>query len=709
MTLSTTSSSITYQGNSAATTFSYSFPIPEADEVVISLTNIATSAVTVIPSGQYSITGIGGTGGIVTYPLIGSPITSAYNLTIQRIVPLVQETELVNQSGYYPQVVEDALDYLTMEVQQMQEQINRELIIPVGAITNLDDFMADIIAAAAAAQIAVAASQQLQPSRAAISALTPVSGTTSFIQAEGYASAGDGGAALWKKVNANPSPVLSVQAADATWFKYVETVIKIEAAGAVCDGVTDDLAAWNRCIAQANSTGYCAIVVPPGLGTYISSDTNAITADHVYIVCLGGTSGRIKHAPNIILFTWDNAFTGGGFIGGSIEVVGVATTGNLAFFIRSGSRWSCLNTEFINVGQILEAGVDGGTSAQIITIENPTGYCANVGATLYHGAKGSGLFISGGSVYVGGVSVPINPAALTTAVDRTVLRLNGTWDTVVMTGGLYELFYRAVDIDCTAAKVINNVWVRGTIFDYSGQGVKIDCAATGNVVSVRFLDCWITAWDGVGVTFSGAGAISYCSLINNLIFLTYTSGVVVNATCADVQINGNRIFSNNRSGGAGDGIVLAGGIQSAMINGNRIGLDTTSVGLPYRCRYGINIAADSTNYVITGNIVEGATAGFLIADNTTLNTTRRIGANGGTPNYAGVKNGGTWALPASTVAWGNKTPFMVHAMLFGGTVTVVANEGVTTGATAGTFPIRPGGSLTVTYSVAPTLNFLVEP
>ncbi len=59
-------------------------------------------------------------------------------------------------------------------------------------------------------------------------------------------------------------------------------------------------------------------------------------------------------------------------------------------------------------------------------------------------------------------------------------------------------------------------------------------------------------------------------------------------------------------------------------------------------------------------------------------------------------------LAASTVASTNPNPVPVDITITGGTVTVIAVGGVTTGLTTGTFRIPPGGTITVTYSVAPT-------
>lgn len=61
-------------------------------------------------------------------------------------------------------------------------------------------------------------------------------------------------------------------------------------------------------------------------------------------------------------------------------------------------------------------------------------------------------------------------------------------------------------------------------------------------------------------------------------------------------------------------------------------------------------------------------------------------------------------LGANGVAAYNNNAFPVNANVTGGTVTAIAVNGVTTGSTSGNFYIPAGGSITVTYSVAPTLT-----
>lgn len=61
-------------------------------------------------------------------------------------------------------------------------------------------------------------------------------------------------------------------------------------------------------------------------------------------------------------------------------------------------------------------------------------------------------------------------------------------------------------------------------------------------------------------------------------------------------------------------------------------------------------------------------------------------------------------LAATTVASLNPGPTARSITISGGTVTVIAINGVSTGQTSGTFTVPPGGSITVTYSVAPAFT-----
>jgi hypothetical protein len=72
---------------------------------------------------------------------------------------------------------------------------------------------------------------------------------------------------------------------------------------------------------------------------------------------------------------------------------------------------------------------------------------------------------------------------------------------------------------------------------------------------------------------------------------------------------------------------------------------------------------------------------------------------------------GLWAgapsLAASTVAMVNTSGWPVEVGISGGTVTVVKKNGVTiTAVTSGRVHLRDGASVAITYSVAPTVQWM---
>lgn len=138
MTIETTAIKAVAQGNGATTVWPFTFLIPDESQVVLTLVDVASGNETVIAPVNYTVTGAGlEAGGTVTYPLSGSPITSAYYLVIERVMPLEQEMSLQNQGAVLPAVIEEALDYLTMCLQQLQDQINRSIVFSVADTTTV--------------------------------------------------------------------------------------------------------------------------------------------------------------------------------------------------------------------------------------------------------------------------------------------------------------------------------------------------------------------------------------------------------------------------------------------------------------------------------------------------------------------------------------------------------------------------------------------
>ena len=111
MTISNPNRVATAIGNGVTTVFPYTFPILDEADVEIRLYTRADNTFITLTPSDYSITGVGpdSTGGAVTYTSGGLPITNAYLLAIYRTVAYTQDTDIRNQDGFYPEIIETQL------------------------------------------------------------------------------------------------------------------------------------------------------------------------------------------------------------------------------------------------------------------------------------------------------------------------------------------------------------------------------------------------------------------------------------------------------------------------------------------------------------------------------------------------------------------------------------------------------------------------
>ncbi len=129
MTISTTTSSVTYIGNDATTVFTFSFVGASTSDIEVVYTDEDGDETTLNPSvytlafNAVSPGALWAVGGSVTYPLSGSPISVGTSITITRDVPYTQTVSIGNQGAFYPQAVEQALDLLDMQIQQLNTRL----------------------------------------------------------------------------------------------------------------------------------------------------------------------------------------------------------------------------------------------------------------------------------------------------------------------------------------------------------------------------------------------------------------------------------------------------------------------------------------------------------------------------------------------------------------------------------------------------------
>ena len=123
MTVSTTASAVTYIANGSVNQWDFKFPITDASHLQFKIKD-QTGVLSNIPPSQYQAVGIGSpNGGYVVYPLAGNPVSPGWRVRIQRVVPLVQTTDIVNQEAFYPEVIEAGADYGRFIDQQIMQRL----------------------------------------------------------------------------------------------------------------------------------------------------------------------------------------------------------------------------------------------------------------------------------------------------------------------------------------------------------------------------------------------------------------------------------------------------------------------------------------------------------------------------------------------------------------------------------------------------------
>lgn len=143
--ITTTITKHIYESNGLNQRWDYAFPIVETTDIQVWVTE-PDGVAELLSSGLYVIyenTG-GVAGGTVEYPISPlAPLATGYTVTVMRVLPLVQETEFVNQGRIQAESIEDGLDRLTMITQQLAEILGRAITVSVEntQITDVDSLL----------------------------------------------------------------------------------------------------------------------------------------------------------------------------------------------------------------------------------------------------------------------------------------------------------------------------------------------------------------------------------------------------------------------------------------------------------------------------------------------------------------------------------------------------------------------------------------
>lgn len=322
MTVAASSTTITYNGSGNTGPFSFSWPITDESEVSVSKTSAAGVVTQLVLGADYAVS----LGGSVTLTL---PVNVDEKLTIASALPYDQPAELLNQGAYYPEVIEGALDRLSMQVKQVYE-------IAKGGITTLWSQILPNVISQVAGQI------------------------TEFFTATGDVFASDYGTgatalnAAITAIGSNPRKLI-VTAGNWTIDQNVAipTNVKLEmrpGANFVSDGVhtlsglSEVHASWFGTTDYGSSLNACDACLPAGGGTiYLPSGTlplytaATLTKPH-RLLGEGVNITIVQKKAAVVALTWNNLVANGGEIADfslKSDNVGTAEDG---IQITSGSR-----------------------------------------------------------------------------------------------------------------------------------------------------------------------------------------------------------------------------------------------------------------------------------------------------------------------------------------------------------------------------------
>jgi hypothetical protein len=127
-----------YTGNGVTTSFPFSFKLFATTDLVVTQTSLLGLESVLLINTDYTVflnaNQDSAPGGTITTTV--APATGIL-LTLSSGIPLVQPVLLTNNGGFYPTVINDALDRVTILIQQMSEQLSRSAKVPISGIGSL--------------------------------------------------------------------------------------------------------------------------------------------------------------------------------------------------------------------------------------------------------------------------------------------------------------------------------------------------------------------------------------------------------------------------------------------------------------------------------------------------------------------------------------------------------------------------------------------
>ena len=370
-----------YIGSGAATVFPFAFKVFAAAEMQVAKLNTTSNVETILTlTTDYTVQLNGdqnGTpGGTITLPAV---LASGFNLTITSDIANLQPTDLTNQGGFYPEVITDALDRATIQIQQL-DQNSRAIKIP------LSDGVLDMTTPV----VAERASKYLAFDAAGLPVVSAGTGSDSALRTDlAVASAVSAGSRL------SGFRQTGTGATARTVDAKLKDTVSVKDFGAVGDGVTNDTAAIDLAIASGADNIYFP------MGTYMTTGNHTVTTQKLYgsnrlssiIKKISGTNTIIKllntstMSGQISDLTLDGSSLAGHglFVGSAVNASSYQGLSENLIIKNIGTTPSTVNISAITLatnGQVTTSTAHGLAIGDVVTIKGIQGVDCNVATSI---------------------------------------------------------------------------------------------------------------------------------------------------------------------------------------------------------------------------------------------------------------------------------------------------------------------------------------
>jgi hypothetical protein len=507
---------------------------------------------------------------------------------------------------------------------------------------NNTNFMSPLRAAQAAAAYNI-------PTRA-VAVTKSIPAVILAIRTSGYATAGDGGGALYKRAVSEPSHFGKFQDAAGTWWELAETVINPRMFGA--DGtLSNNTAAFTAIVAALNAGAFKFLNVD---GIYTIDATYTITRDGVTIFGDGVRNSRIHQAtarstfifqapdPNTTILA-DITVTGIGIDYGNVNnpLAGCALTFNRVargYFTHLDIRNTYQGIDIIGGHELF---FDSTTVSGAFTWSS----VAN-GSFLFRTRKGaqdhrpSEIFVNNFNMKGVTFAGPANylQSALVVQCADGLFMSNGHC-------GFASTASLLINPQNDAQASIQNLEFANVYFDGSfggdvnGGNIMVAGSTTPLVKGINFNGCVAALHDSHGLIL-GLTTLQDLRWVGGQITGNGGAGVAMSGG-SDIQIKDAYIQGNNVSNNNNDAVLVHNCSRVSVCDNHILaGASTHPVG--------INISASGTNTLVVGNTISGHTTGFIDAGTGTIAGLNK-GAEAKIGYQSGVGAGGTVTQATSKI------------------------------------------------------------